>query len=128
MGIRTDPGYRLYTGGNLCFPPGKTPKKLYATVSGVITASWWPKENRRPRNGSWVLEHDGVGRWYVEYYDWGVYFDLQNTGTTFFVGSFVGAFDFYFYSTQTCLFGGENKWQDESHWSLGGSFVVSSRD
>jgi hypothetical protein len=63
MGIVTDPGYELWGVDNLCFTPGKTPKKLYVTVAGIQTGIIWTPADGIPMNGVWRIEQSNYYLW-----------------------------------------------------------------
>lgn len=128
MGIRTDPGYRLYTNDNFCFPTGKAPKKLYATISGVVFASWMPPGLEAWFNGNFLLETDGGGGWNWYSNEKIVSFTLQYPTTLFYAGVLGVGFGFYFDSPLPCKFSGPNDYQNESHGTYGGNFSVTPRD
>lgn len=57
MGIKTDPGYNLYTDDcNWCFEPGKAPKKIYATITGCRRGEAWFPDAGEAVNGTFILE------------------------------------------------------------------------
>ena len=55
-GIKTDPGYKLFTADNEFLPTGKTPKKLYLTVAGTDKSEFWLFGDADPWNGTILLE------------------------------------------------------------------------
>lgn len=65
MGIITDPGYELYIEDRFCFPAGKTPKKLYATFSGIKIGAAWQESWGQPLNGTYILEATVGDEWWT---------------------------------------------------------------
>jgi hypothetical protein len=128
MDIRTNPGYRLYVGDNVCFPTGKSPKKLYATISGVETGeAWYPGLPPAP-NGTYVLEQSEVGLWGWYSEVWDITFVLATDRTIFFASYGSSGDGFFFYKMETCLFSGDNFNVNEFDYFYGGGFVVGARD
>jgi hypothetical protein len=65
MGIPTDPGYRLYVNDNICFPTGKTPKKIYLTLQNVKAGPLWDNTCPAPPNQTFLLEYaNGIWEFY----------------------------------------------------------------
>jgi hypothetical protein len=56
MGIRTDPGYKLYVSDCACFLPGETPKKLYLSIADIQKGQYWVEGMPEPANGTFIVE------------------------------------------------------------------------
>jgi hypothetical protein len=64
MGIPTDPGYELYVESeNVCFPSGRTPKKIFASIFGVKRGTGGGAGLPPAPNFGWRLEYDGTDAW-----------------------------------------------------------------
>jgi len=128
MGIPTDPGYRLYVDDNICFPAGKTPKKIFLTLSGIECGYYWIPERGMPLNGTFILESGNNNHWYAERNGWSLDFGLTNGITMMYVGGGGIPEMFMFYRETSCLFAGENDSKTIWRAFYGGNFVAVPRD
>jgi hypothetical protein len=128
MGIITDPGYRLYTGNNLCFPSGKTPKKLYLAFAGITCGPNWQDIDGDPLNGVHKMEQYSENIW-IKYLSEGtIYFSTSPAGSMCYAGHVSPYNVFYFWSETGCLFTGASIWNQPDMIFYGGSFVAIPRD
>ena len=63
MGIRTDPGYKLYATDCSCWSSGHTPKKLYLSIAGVKPGASWVDTLPKCPNGIWICEYVSTCTW-----------------------------------------------------------------
>jgi len=128
MGIRTDPGYRLYTGNSFCFPIGKTPKKLYITFRGIEKTSSWVAGMHEPQNKTFIVESTDVGRWQKLDGNPNI-FVFFNSVVSFVFMNFAGEPDMYYTQPQVpCLFSGENDLYLDDWPFKNGIHVICTRD
>lgn len=76
MGIRTWPGYELLGNDNVCFPPGRTPKKIYVSITGVTLCGYVPPANLKySPNRTFLLEQTDDNRvWLYNQDGWWCYY------------------------------------------------------
>ena len=135
MGIRTNPGYRLYVlSDNLCFSPGKTPKKIYITVEGINRKPGGYFDGKPVGNGTYLVEYyPPAGVWLALTEQFSIIFCLYPAFTEFEVWGYWDDIpsaenQFYFRSSVPCVFSGVNERDSETLYSGDGSFVATTRD
>lgn len=131
VGIRTDPGYRLYGVDNTCFPTGKTPTKMYVTFSGIKKNPDYPPEGPEPLNGTFLLERRPSGFWSNGLSNPYIVFYVQNGYSVcrIMTGDDPQMPMFEYEHFVECKFSGDNDIQYPTGWYYyGGSFSAVPKD
>lgn len=129
MGIITDPGYELYVGENPCFPEGKTPKKLYATFSGIGIGELWTPDLGWPLNGTYIIETVDGGTWWTPGGSFVTVVLVLAIGYTTIIMHRWDSIQQFNGSGDACLFKFQNLWQGpESSFFCGGFASVTARE
>ena len=128
MGIRTDPGYRLYVGEHLCFPASKAPKKLYLTVSDISIGQYWHEGLAPPPNGTYICEWTEFGTWVSSGWPVKAFIYLINNQSLVMID--INYYDHAYSSFQneSCKFSGIATTYPSQPNYHGGCHVITSRD
>ena len=129
MGIPTDPGYRLYVDDNICFPAGKTPKKLFLSIQNVKCGSAWDNTHPAPPNQTFLLEYDG-GLWTFNGATWTASVYMDDFVTEVYVTPTEQPYPAYKSTiTEGCKFSGQSEFPEYLPLVyVLGNHVISPRD
>lgn len=129
LGIITDPGYVLYVEADCgCFPGGRVPKKLFASVTGLSRGDLWTPGLPEPPNGIHIIEFDHPCLWGKNaspfIFEWYSGFGW----TRFYIRYGSGDFAFVGYVERPCAASFPNLQLSENVYYYGGSCAVTQRE
>lgn len=128
MGIPTDPGEWVYGDDSGCWLPGKTPKVLHVSVSGVMFGDNWVPAWGPPPNGSYSLTQWAPASYFRAWM--GVGWDEWRThvpGTYCVINGPLGP-AFVANDPSNCVFAIPNNSQDPNSIFYGGQCVVTQKE
>lgn len=129
MGIPTDPGYDLYVPDDChCWPPSKTPKKLFLSLSGIKTGSLWGPYDLPCPNGIWVLEYVGSCTWSNSSLTWVLSYQLTASSSAVSVVSAMFYPAFSGSAAFACCLRFGNELTDPAGYYYGGSAALIQRE
>ena len=102
MGIRTNPGYKLFVDNCFCWPDGQTPKKLFVAVNGVVPGAAWITGTPKAPNGNWVIEWQRPHLWEGGNADWFISLAIGSFVTVFQISGRVVAAAFFRSTSDLC--------------------------